>query len=742
MIQTLARKRTNAVGLAVIAALVAAMFLVLPNVGAVDNTNDRTVETFGACVIDSGAGQTNYLLVGDSCTVDIGADEVATSSDSTIVADPGVSDTARGTHALTALAVGSVTITDTNDVAGAATTADSKINIQVLAAPTVSITFDDTDSTVKAGTDVVATITTRGFSAAHTVTVSVPSTGLVITGVGQTTAADAQFTALPTGVTSTQIVVSAEDGSNWPVGDPSLDGLSATVSIRTTGAPDGPYPVSASVVSQDADDDTAGSGDTPPTDVLIQRASTSATLTVGDAGAGLASATLSYGMVTGSTSTESGTDKAGGDGINLVIESFNSLGAKANGRDVNTIIVSAIGSSNIAIGSNTSAQGALTVTESSATSSDVGQKHTVTVSKSTPGTVDVTATVIGASGVATTETITLTFSGNPETHSVSDPGDTLGQENDVYQAAVEAVEGSAQGVTPVVEAVEGKDAVEGGLVFEVTGSDDAGNQAALTVAQITPRVLDEDGKNQSSKFTITEHIKPNTNGVLMIRVGTGAAKIPAGNYTLETKLTGKDTQETAFAVAGAAANIDLTVDNASPSEVGQDITFTAKVTDGDDNAVVDGTVVTITASDVRGDADSVLVLALPGVDNNSGSTETKDGVATGRLVVVGAGSAVVTATSGSGFDAVVVTSTAGAADAGPAEVGLDCLSSLTGFSSYTCSMGSTAAELFGMLSGRGATAIHLWNGSMWVRYAVVDGAEIPGSSDFTVTEDDILYISN
>ena len=57
-------------------------------------------------------------------------------------------------------------------------------------------------------------------------------------------------------------------------------------------------------------------------------------------------------------------------------------------------------------------------------------------------------------------------------------------------------------------------------------------------------------------------------------------------------------------------------------------------------------------------------------------------------------------------------------------------------------MGSSASELFGLVSGRGATAIHLWNGSMWVRYAVVDGSEIPGSSDFTVAEDDILYISN
>ena len=30
----------------------------------------------------------------------------------------------------------------------------------------------------------------------------------------------------------------------------------------------------------------------------------------------------------------------------------------------------------------------------------------------------------------------------------------------------------------------------------------------------------------------------------------------------------------------------------------------------------------------------------------------------------------------------------------------------------------------------------------WVRYSVVDGTLVPGSSDFMVAENDILYISN
>ena len=57
-------------------------------------------------------------------------------------------------------------------------------------------------------------------------------------------------------------------------------------------------------------------------------------------------------------------------------------------------------------------------------------------------------------------------------------------------------------------------------------------------------------------------------------------------------------------------------------------------------------------------------------------------------------------------------------------------------------MGSTASELFDLVAGHGATALHLWNGSALVRHSVVDGNEIPGSTDFMIDEDDILCISN
>ena len=736
MLEALPMRVSHLAAVATLVALLGAMFVAMGSVGAVDHKNDRTPQEFGNCVLDTGAGQTNYLLVGDSCTVATATDDVLTSSDGTIVA--GATATASSTT-LTALAVGSVMITDTNDAANATANDDQTIKIEVLAAPTVSITFDDNDATVKAGTPVVATITTRGFSGNHAVTVSVPSTGLVITGIGTSASpGGGMFNALPVGVTSTQIVKS--EAADWPVADGSVDGLSATVTIRTTGAPEGEYPVNASVESVDVDDDTAGEIPTPPTpvtDIVMQKASTTATLTVGDPGVGLASATLSLGMRT-ATAQETGTDKAGGDGIKLDIESFNSLGSKANGRDINTIIVSAIGASKIAIGGTTSTQGALTVTESTASSNDVGQKHTVVVSKSTPGTVDVMATVIGASGVATTETIPLTFSGSPDTHSVAAPADALAQENDVYKPAVPAVEDNSA-TAEVDESKPAVDAVEGGLKFEVTGSDEADNQSALTTAQITARVLDADDKNVSSKFSITEEIKENTDGVVVIRVGTGSDKLDAGIYRLETKLTGKDTQETEFAVTGPTATVMLDV--SEPDANGQ-FTVTATAYDADDNPVVDGTPVIFDTADQRGDFDPVLHVVR---DNET----TKAGVAKGMYVEIGPGRATIIVTVGDVTQIARHVSMYGAEDEeeampAPEMVGNHCIENKGGFAVWTCGVSAMASEVFALVQPEGATAIHLWStiSMSWVRYSVVDGTTVPGSSDFMVTENSILYISN
>ena len=159
----------------------------------------------------------------------------------------------------------------------------------------------------------------------------------------------------------------------------------------------------------------------------------------------------------------------------------------------------------------------------------------------------------------------------------------------------------------------------------------------------------------------------------------------------------------------------------------------------DGTPVADGTKVTFKSRDTVGDSDSVLFLT------TEETVATKGGEAQATFVVIGPGSAVITAAADGDVRVEVVTSTAGMTEPEAMleeEASVGCLSNLAGFATWACGVESSASEIFGLVSGRGATALHLWNGSAWVRYSVVDGTMVPGSSDFMVAENDILYISN
>ena len=76
------------------------------------------------------------------------------------------------------------------------------------------------------------------------------------------------------------------------------------------------------------------------------------------------------------------------------------------------------------------------------------------------------------------------------------------------------------------------------------------------------------------------------------------------------------------------------------------------------------------------------------------------------------------------------------------EAEIERLTGMSGFTSWLAEGSTTASTLFDALSSDGATALHVWNGSTWVRYSVVDGAMVPGSVDFTIERGDVLFISN
>ncbi len=345
-----------------------------------------------------------------------------------------------------------------------------------------------------------------------------------------------------------------------------------------------------------------------------------------------------------------------------------------------------------------------------------------------PGSVELWAQLIGKDGAARSETITVSFTGSAQSL-VLGTAPAIGQgEKNEFTIDAEDAGGSAADVGTLSQ-------------FTVTGPDGKRKgSSVISVTRSTQGLFDGDDND-------AEKLNNDPNQVTgQVAVG---AKTPPGEYTVSVGLHAvKDSAATTVVtVTGPAANVDLNIDETAPDMVGQSIEFTATVTDESGSLVADGIDVVVTASDVRGDGDSVLVLVLKGAENNSGTGKTEDGVVTGRLVVVGDGTAVVTATSGSGFDHKVVTSTAGVVEpeAMPEEeVSVSCLGNPAGFSSWTCDVETTASEIFGLISGRGATALHLWSTitSSWVRYSVVDGTMVPGSSDFMVTKSDILYISN
>ncbi|MDE2747233.1 MAG: hypothetical protein OXI41_14885 [Chloroflexota bacterium] len=606
---------------------------------------------------------------------------------------------------ITAIAAGTTVVTYAHSTDREAN-ADRTYEVTVLPFGIKSIKSDDSDNTVKAGTPVQVTVTLQSQTNNSEVTLTLPTTGLSI--VKATEADGTPLTGADEGTTQQETIDTAN-------ADATEGAKTATFRINTAGAPDGVYVFTFVAEHDDTDGNTADT-----TDATRDVTDTSFTLTVGDPGAGLASAALAPNNVDSAgnpsllpTATPDKTTKAKGSTIQLVVVSSNSLGERSNDGDVSQVIVFAVGA---VIDSDDPAS------ENSKTYSGAGAVQAFSVTRATAGTVTVSATVVGKAGDVKTNELVLTFTGDAENISLGAPSDVLGQ---------------------------GGPGTEGdSITVEVTATDDADNVAAISPLQTTSVTIKNADGNPARNISHTETQKQDNKGTpdddsddediptaVVITISTGtAAKAEAGTYTLEVKLGSKDTATVEFAVTGAAANVALEVDNNAPGDDDNFVTATATVTDKDGNPVVDGTPVTFSASGNNAILDLIEV---------EGGHKTEGGIAKADFFVVGAGRSLVGATSGSGRDAEPVISTAGAAPAAEAaDCGLAGLNRLSGFASWDCDADTSASALFDLLSSRGATAIHLWNGSAWVRYAVVDGNEIPGSTDFMVTDGDNLYISN
>ena len=725
--------------LAVLAALLAAMFVALQVARAAD------------CVANPGI----TLGLGQSCDIDVAkihkdatgaavaTTPAATATELAVAANTDTTDVTTDFTITAGTVVGSATINitapdDTN------TPADDDSDLDVVA--TLSVTtlgfgiakaeiVDDPDGIVNAGPQFTVRVVVRSAVADTDVRLTVPATS------GMSIETDAA-----TGATSQGQIKSVTEVDGTTALAAAADGY-ATFIINTAGAPAGDYELTV-VADQDGNFSTATN---VPTDEGTKQASTTVAVTIGEAGLGVSSATLSLGNKTPDVAfttdseavPESGSAPASGK-INLVVRAFNSLGEKARTGDVNQITVIAPGGQITTTHETTANTPATAVsgrssatlsetrdaTSGDLTSDDVGQMTGISVGKADqkPGTVAVYAIVSGPGGAATTETLTLTFTGGAAALELSDATEALLSVN---------VDGPDEG-TDV-----GEDEYDT-IKLKIAAMDAGGNSVDPATSGYSVQITDPDGKNVNSNRIAYEQPKKEADGMFRIKLtgkGTAALPLARGEYTAKVS-RGTLSDTATFVVAGSPASVEVTADPTSSDSIGDVISVSISVSDDDGNPVADGTEVKVEVSANTGLA--AIGVGHPG-SNGNGRAKTKAGSTSVKYAVVGAGTSVISASAGNATGVAVVISTAGVADSADSAERDPRLSDfanggIAGLTSYT-GPDTTASQLMALLAGR-ATAIWLSNGDAWVLYSSVDGSMVPGSVNFTVTSGNVIYISN
>ena len=722
MIGNLARKRTNLVAMAALLALVAAMFVSLQPASAAP---------LGAC----NASGTSYLVstTSDTCTIQPANDQDTVADNEISSSNTSVATVGQASNVITITAAGSgsATITDNNGTTDD-TTDDRVFKVVVLDGtddsdatadpPTVDqnyvdnagagavIEFSDTDAVVAPGKIITVNVAMR-----HGGNVDVALNGGGLNFIyGFLTPATLSDDALVPQVRLNANVPTTDApidlGDRW-IEPTKVDGVARSAKFNLfTGTTAGEFTISATIgIVRDGSAITA-----------------SKTLTVGDPGDAVAEVALKLSTRgTADTTDDETASTAKNTTIELEYEVLNSRGERANSADLSVVQVSA-SDGLISVGSGTDAQtnqaGGVTFSEANRKAKGT---FTVGSKQNKERSITVTITAIAGANLATDE-ITLSFTGPLDALTVDTAGvGTMHSSNTTV---------STDKADDDEDALDKRDT----LVFKFSGTDSSGNPIALSKpnATVTSKATGKTVHSSQIAIDVTEAISDRGyNRVTLNNNAAPTSPLATGTYilTVASSATKKDSVE--FTIAGGVDSVAVEADDTAPDALADIVNVSATITDADGNAVADGTEVMWNTSDTK-------VLQRTG---ETGTVKTKGGMSSATFVAVGPGTSVVTAVSGGKSAAAVIVSTAGAVaveEPEPEAVSLDCLSSTNGFATYTCDVDSTASELFALVSSRGASAIHLWNGTNWVRYSVVEGAEVPGSTDFPVMDDDILFISN
>ena len=364
-----------------------------------------------------------------------------------------------------------------------------------------------------------------------------------------------------------------------------------------------------------------------------------------------------------------------------------------------------------------------------------------------PGTSTIRATVIGTTAGNFQESLTIVVSGSATAITLG-----AGVPSILAYDTPDAAVADDPATTAVDETVakDDRDTVS----IPVSATDANGNPARMP-EDATVRVTGPGGAALPSGSHSAQVQCANTErtrcGVVIDVEAAAATPLDSGLYKATVSGSGVDQIEASFNVAGNPASVSISVPEKSElGAVGESFTATVTVTDADGTPVADGEAIEFSSSATAGGVLTARVVS-PSEVGGTRTGRTRNGQVAAQVTIVGRGVSVLTATapadsaaSRAAKSGTAVIDTAASAipvsgDAGPV------IRYLTpdgqpgaGPADYLGAAQSTATALLAM--NEAASAVWLFNGARWIRYAEdADGEAIPGSIPFSVLPGDILW---
>jgi len=274
------------------------------------------------------------------------------------------------------------------------------------------------------------------------------------------------------------------------------------------------------------------------------------------------------------------------------------------------------------------------------------------------------------------------------------------------------------------------------LTLVVTAADKAGNKVALPTGLRLAWVNDADGRRVTNGVDVvwplggadTPQLDAAGNQRVRVNVNREAsAPLPNGEYTLEVRLGALRATQT-FNVSGGPETVALGEPEGALS-VGERFSIIAQINDASGAPVPDGTRVSWQA---------IPLGSFSSITQVTADSRTTAGRASATWLVVSPGRTTVSAEAGGKQDIRVVT----VADTTPPPQPPDPseLLSSQGFGPAIW-LGDYAIEASGLLSALpNIGSIQMWQYGKWLRYAVADGRVVPGSRQFTIEPNAILWL--